>query len=62
VLPKDVDVYAVGGVGPDDFKAWLDAGAAGFGMGSALYAPGFTPEDVSKRATAMVAAYDEATA
>lgn len=62
VLPKEVDVYAVGGVGPDDFKTWLDAGAAGFGMGSALYTPGFTAQEVSKRATAMVAAYDEATA
>lgn len=62
VLPKEVDVYAVGGVGAGDFKAWLDAGAAGFGMGSALYAPGFTAQEVSKRAAAMVAAYDEATA
>lgn len=62
VLPRDVDVYAVGGVGPDDFKAWLDAGAAGFGIGSALYAPGFTPDEVFKRATKMVAAYDEAIA
>lgn len=62
VLPKGVEVYAVGGVGAGDFKAWLDAGAAGFGMGSALYAPGFTAQEVSKRAAAMVAAYDEATA
>jgi 2-dehydro-3-deoxyphosphogalactonate aldolase len=62
VLPKDVPVFAVGGVGPADFKMWLDAGAAGFGLGSSLYAPGFNAADVSKRAAEMVAAYDEATA
>lgn len=62
VLPRDVPVYAVGGVGPDDFKAWLEAGAAGFGIGSALYAPGFTPDEVYKRAAKMVSAYDEAIA
>jgi 2-dehydro-3-deoxyphosphogalactonate aldolase len=62
VLPPQVPVFAVGGVGPTDFKAWLDAGAAGFGMGSALYAPGFTAKEVSARAREMVQAYDQATA
>lgn len=62
VLPPQVPVFAVGGVGPADFKAWLDAGAAGFGMGSALYAPGFTAKEVSARAREMVQAYDQATA
>lgn len=62
VLPPHVPVYAVGGVGPADFKMWLDAGAAGFGMGSALYAPGFTAKEVSMRAREIVHAYDQATA
>lgn len=59
VLPPDMPVFAVGGVGPEDFKDWIDAGAAGFGMGSSLYKPGFTPAQVSQRAKDMVAAYDE---
>jgi 2-dehydro-3-deoxyphosphogalactonate aldolase len=62
VLPPHVPIYAVGGVGPADFKMWLDAGAAGFGMGSALYAPGFTAKEVSMRAREIVQAYDQATA
>ena len=60
VLPKATQVYAVGGVGPDNFARWKAAGADGFGIGSALYAPGVTAPDLAKRAAAMVAAYDAA--
>ena len=58
VLPKDCAVYAVGGVGAPDFAAWRAAGATGFGIGSALYAPGMTVEEVARRARALVAAWD----
>ena len=61
VLPPGTPVFAVGGVGPDDFAAWRMAGASGFGLGSALYAPGLAPAEVGARARAMVAAW-EATA
>lgn len=57
VLP-DVPVYAVGGVGPDDFADWIKAGAAGFGLGNALYAPGVGPEQVKAAARAAVAAIE----
>jgi 2-dehydro-3-deoxyphosphogalactonate aldolase len=57
ILPAGTRVYAVGGTGPDNFKAWLDAGADGFGIGSALYKPGMTAEDVSQRAAKIVSAY-----
>lgn len=62
VLPSDVPVYAVGGAGPDTFADWLAAGAAGFGIGSALYKPGMATEEVADRAAEIVSAYDEAIA
>lgn len=58
VLPPDMPVYAVGGVGPEDFATWRRAGAAGFGLGTALYAPGMAAADVAARARDAVAAWD----
>lgn len=58
VLPADCAVYAVGGVGPQDFATWRRAGATGFGLGTALYAPGMSPEEVGARARDAVAAWD----
>lgn len=58
VLPPDMPVYAVGGVGPEDFATWRRAGAAGFGLGTALYAPGMAAADVAARAHDAVAAWD----
>jgi 2-dehydro-3-deoxyphosphogalactonate aldolase len=62
VLPALTDMYMVGGVGPDSFAAWRKAGATGFGLGSSLYRPGDTAEDVAPRARAIVAAWDGAEA
>lgn len=61
VLPAGTQVYAVGGVGPDSFAAWLRAGADGFGIGSALYKPGDDASRVAAAARALVAAYDRET-
>lgn len=58
VLPAEAPVYAVGGVGPADFGIWRKAGATGFGLGTALYAPGMTPDEVAARAQEAVASWD----
>ena len=62
VLPPDCAVYAVGGAGASNLAEWRAAGADGFGIGSALYAPGMAAEAVGGKARALVAAYDRAMA
>lgn len=58
VLPEGTDVFAVGGVGAEDFSDWVAASATGFGLGSSLYRPGDDAATVRQRATRMVAAWD----
>ena len=53
VLPKDLRLIVVGGVGPESISPWLAAGADGFGLGSALYKPGQTPEETLAKARAF---------
>lgn len=60
VLPEGTDIYAVGGIGGSDFAAWLGAGVKGFGLGSSLYAPGDTDEQVYLKALASVRAFGAA--
>ncbi len=56
VLPKDMRLLPVGGIAPDTMGPWREAGAAGFGLGSALYKPGLTALEVGARARAFVSA------
>ena len=59
VLPPDCPVYAVGGAGPENFAEWIAAGAAGFGIGTALYVPGLSVDEVARRARLIVEAFDQ---
>ena len=62
VLPTGCPVLAVGGITSDTIAPWRRAGAAGFGLGSALYRPGETLDGLRDRAAALIAAYRAADA
>lgn len=55
VLPHGTPVLPVGGVTPDTMAGYWRAGAAGFGLGSALYRPGKAMDDVLDAAAAFTA-------
>lgn len=55
VLPPGTAVLPVGGIDADNIPAWRAAGAAGFGIGSAIYRPGDTAEIVATKARALLA-------
>lgn len=57
VLPKGSNIYPVGGIAPDNMTPWLQAGAAGFGLGSALFKPGKTAAQVRVDALAFAENY-----
>lgn len=39
VLPKQVRLFPVGGIGPQDIARWVESGADGLGFGSELFTP-----------------------
>ena len=53
VLPGGVRLLPVGGIGAADMSGYLAAGAGGFGLGSALYRPGMSAQDVAVNARAF---------
>ena len=57
VLPKGIGLLPVGGIKPESLKPYVDAGATGFGLGSALYKPGMTVEQTASMARQFVAAW-----
>lgn len=58
VLPPDMPLIAVGGVGTANIAEFRAAGCAGFGLGSSLYKPGMNPGTVREVARACLAALD----
>jgi 2-dehydro-3-deoxyphosphogalactonate aldolase len=56
VLPSGTAVLPVGGIDTTNIPLWMAAGAAGFGIGSAIYRPGDDAKTVSDKASALMAA------
>lgn len=57
VLPKGIRLLPVGGITPENMQPYLDAGADGFGLGSALFKPGMTARQTTENARKFVAAW-----
>lgn len=55
VLPVDLPVFAVGGVGKANMSEWISAGISGFGFGGSIYRPGWTAEEVGVSARELIA-------
>lgn len=58
VLPQDAVVAAVGGISPDNMAPYRAAGVNGFGLGSALFKPDYTLDDIGRRALAFTDALE----
>ena len=56
VLPRETLLVPTGGVTPDNVAAYRAAGADGFGIGSALYKPGMSRDELVQKAAAFLAA------
>jgi len=56
VFPPETLLLAVGGVGADNLRSYAEAGASGYGIGSALYKPGRPAAEIGSLAQALVAA------
>jgi 2-dehydro-3-deoxyphosphogalactonate aldolase len=57
VLPKEALVVPVGGIKPETMKSYVDAGANGFGLGSALFTPAMPAEEIGRNARAFATAW-----
>lgn len=61
VLTPPVAIVPVGGITPDAVAPYVAAGASGLGLGSALYRPGDSAQQVALQAKAFVRAWQAAT-
>jgi 2-dehydro-3-deoxyphosphogalactonate aldolase len=60
VLPQTSQLYAVGGITPENLADYLAAGCHGAGLGSDLYRPGQTAEETRYKAERFAAAWRRA--
>lgn len=56
VLPPATVLLPVGGIAPGNMRAYMQAGASGFGIGSALYKPGMAANEVAENAMNFITA------
>jgi 2-dehydro-3-deoxyphosphogalactonate aldolase len=61
VLPTSVRLIPVGGIGVHNMADYRQSGASGFGIGSALFAPGKSSQAVDESAVAFVQAWNAIT-
>ena len=54
ILPKDTLLVPVGGVDAETLPAWRNAGADGYGIGSAIYKPGATGSEIGAKARRLI--------
>ena len=59
VMPANALLMPVGGIKPDTMRAYLEAGASGFGLGSALFTPALAASDVAANARAFARSWRE---
>jgi 2-dehydro-3-deoxyphosphogalactonate aldolase len=57
VLPAGTIVLPVGGIKPDTMKPYRDAGANGFGLGSALFTPAMGADEIGRNARSFAQAW-----
>jgi 2-dehydro-3-deoxyphosphogalactonate aldolase len=57
VLPSHIRLIPVGGIGTHNMADYRNSGASGFGIGSALFAPGKSAQAVGQSAAAFVQAW-----
>jgi 2-dehydro-3-deoxyphosphogalactonate aldolase len=57
VLPATIKILPVGGITPSNMQPYRDAGADGFGIGSALYRPGKFIDDIQASAASFITAW-----
>jgi 2-dehydro-3-deoxyphosphogalactonate aldolase len=58
VLPRGTIVLPVGGIKPETMQSYVDAGANGFGLGSALFTPSMSSEEVGRNARTFASAWE----
>jgi 2-dehydro-3-deoxyphosphogalactonate aldolase len=57
VIPTSMPIVIVGGINVASFRPWVEAGASGFGLGSALYRTRIPVSEIAETASRLVAAW-----